>query len=36
LRARLVLAVAGLPVTVVCAATWTGYVAAARKSRQPS
>jgi len=34
--AFLVLAVVGLPVAVVCAATWTGYVAAARKSRQPS
>ena len=34
--AFLVLAVFGLPVAVVCAATWTGYIAAARKSRQPS
>jgi hypothetical protein len=34
--AFLVLAVAGLPVAAVCAATWTGYLAAARKSRQPS
>ena len=34
--AFLVLAVVCLPVAVVCAATWTGYGAAARKSRQPS
>jgi hypothetical protein len=34
--AFLILAVLGLPAAVVCAASWTGYLAAARKSRQPS
>jgi hypothetical protein len=33
--AFLVLAVVGLPAAVVCAASWTGYLAASRKSRQP-
>jgi Flp pilus assembly protein protease CpaA len=33
--AFLILVVVGLPVAVVCAASWTGYLAAARKSRQP-
>jgi hypothetical protein len=33
--AFLVLAVFGLPVVLICAATWTGYAAAVRKSRQP-
>jgi drug/metabolite transporter (DMT)-like permease len=32
----LVLVVAGLPATVVCAAAWAGYSAVARKSRQSS
>jgi hypothetical protein len=31
--AFLVLAVVGLPVTLVCAASWIGYLAAARRSR---
>jgi hypothetical protein len=34
--AFLVLTVIGFPVAVVCAASWTGYLAAARKSRQLS
>jgi hypothetical protein len=33
--AFLILAVVGLPAAVVCAASWTGYLAASRKSRQP-
>jgi hypothetical protein len=33
--AFLVLVVAGLPTTLVCAASWAGYLAAARKSRRP-
>jgi len=32
--AFLILAVVGLPVAVFCAATWTGYFAAARRSRR--
>jgi len=32
--AFLVLAVFGLPAAVVCAATWTGYRVAARRSRE--
>jgi 1,4-dihydroxy-2-naphthoate octaprenyltransferase len=32
----LVLVVAGLPATVVCAAAWAGYSAVARKSRRSS
>jgi hypothetical protein len=31
--AFLVLAVVGLPVTLVCTASWVGYLAAARRSR---
>jgi hypothetical protein len=31
--AFLVLVVAGLPVTLLCAASWIGYLAAARRSR---
>jgi uncharacterized membrane protein YhaH (DUF805 family) len=33
--AFLVLVVAGVPTSVVCAASWAGYLAAAHKSRQP-
>jgi hypothetical protein len=33
--AFLILAVVGLPMAVICAASWTGYLAASRKSRQP-
>jgi hypothetical protein len=33
--AFLIMAVVGLPASVLCAASWTGYLAAARKSRQP-
>jgi hypothetical protein len=33
--AFLILAVVGLPASLLCAASWTGYLAAARKSRQP-
>ena len=33
--AFLILAVVGLPASVLCAASWTGYLAMARKSRQP-
>ena len=31
--AFLVLAVVGLPVALICAASWSGYLAAARRSR---
>ena len=30
----LILAVAGLPLSLACAVSWAGYLAAARKSRQ--
>jgi hypothetical protein len=33
--AFLILVVAGLPAAVICAASWTSYLAASRKSRQP-
>jgi hypothetical protein len=36
LLSYLVLVVAGLPASVVCAAAWAGYSAVARKSRQSS